>query len=130
VAFVALRITSVETPRRQSNTAAEPSEAPQPATVANVSKNAWPSSTGPVGTGEPDCMNAPRKRPSALPPFVSICSATEIAPADSPQLYARVNGVGGLALGIRNAHRDLRRVATECRDILLDPLQAKALYTV
>ena len=40
----------------------------------------------PVGIGEPDCMNAPRKRPSGSPPFVSNCSATEIAPALSPHL--------------------------------------------
>ena len=40
----------------------------------------------PTGIGEPDCMNAPRKRPSESPPFVTSCSATEIAPALSPQL--------------------------------------------
>ena len=38
VAFVAFLMTSVDTSRKQSKTAADPSELPHPATVANVSK--------------------------------------------------------------------------------------------
>jgi hypothetical protein len=36
-------------------------------------------------TGE--FINAARKRPSASPPLVSICSSTDVAPALSPHLH-------------------------------------------
>ncbi|EJF60604.1 alpha/beta-hydrolase [Dichomitus squalens LYAD-421 SS1] len=45
----------------------------------------WSSSMYPVGIVEPALMTDPRKRPSVLPPFVTIWSAEEIAPEDGPQ---------------------------------------------
>jgi hypothetical protein len=50
----------------------------------------WPFSRGPEGTGEPDCMKPARKRPSVFPPFANMCSDTDIAPADSPQLNTKL----------------------------------------
>lgn len=44
----------------------------------------------PTGSGDPDCMKPARKRPSLFPPFVIICSETEMAPDDCPQLTSRI----------------------------------------
>ena len=70
--------------RRHCSVSAAPE---QPTVETTVSYVAWPRVISPVGTGEPDCMNAPRKSPSVFPPFVTICRETDSPPALSPHLH-------------------------------------------
>ena len=80
----------------------------------------------PVGSGDPDCMNAARNRPSVFPPFVNIWSDTETAPALWPQLreVSRLHVEGPPHL-----HRYFRRIATKCVNILLYPTKCQSLCT-
>ena len=79
-------------------------------------------------------MNAPRKRPSVSPPLVTICSATEIAPALSPQLKRPrgqiyiAPGMGENSARSGNVHGYFTWVASEGGDVLLDPAEREAFW--
>ena len=73
-------------------------------------------------------MNAPRNSPSELPPLVSICRATEIAPALSPQLFGMLSVAPEPhqdGRRRRDVHRNLGRVASESGNVLLYPAKGQ-----